>query len=331
MKRNSTSPLSEEMRMSLVFLFFATPLLAQTTAAPERPLAFEVASIKRAAPLNTRQAMMGQQRVGIKVDAARVDITNLSLADLIRTAYRIKPYQIAGPDWIREERFDIVGKLPEGASPDQVPEMLQELLAARFKLVVHRETKEHAVYALVVGKNGPKLVEAPLDVTPPGESATPAAPGGSRPVELSSDASSLMISGERTGPIRLSQGPGGMRLQARQATMAALADMLSRILDRPVVDMTGLKGIYQLTLNLSMQDMHAMVEAAGAVPPGPATGGGEMQHRPDAGAPGATPASDAPARSVFENVQQLGLKLEARRAPMEVIVIDHLEKAPTEN
>src|SRR5260370_14808764 len=129
-------------------------------------MAFEVASIKPAAPLNPRQLMMGQQRVGMKVDAARVDIANLSLADLVRIAYRVKPYQIAGPDWMKGDRFDILGKLPEGASPDQVPEMLQELLAQRFKLAVHRETKEHAVYALVVGKNGPKLVEAPADAVP---------------------------------------------------------------------------------------------------------------------------------------------------------------------
>jgi uncharacterized protein (TIGR03435 family) len=317
--------------MNLV-LFFAVPLFAQTIAAPAHPVAFEVASIKPSAPLDARQAMTGQQRVGMKVDGDRMDIANLSLADLVRTAYRVKPYQIAAPDWMKRQRFDIVAKLPEGASHDQVPEMLKELLAQRFKLAVHRETKEHLVYALVVGKNGPKLVEAPLDTAPPTGPATPKAPGsGSGPVELSSDASSLMISGERTGPIRLSQGPGGMRLEAQNATMAALAEILSRILDRPAVDMTGLKGVYQLTLNLSMQDMHAMVQAAGVMPPGPGTGGGEMPHRMGADAPGGTPGSDAPASSVFENIQQLGLKLEARKAPMEMIVVDHLEKVPTEN
>jgi uncharacterized protein (TIGR03435 family) len=244
----------------------------------------------------------------------------------------MKPYQIAGPDWMKRQRFDIVAKLPEGTFQDQVPEMLKELLAQRFKLAVHRETKEHAVYALVVGKNGPKLVEAPMDQAPIAKSATPASPGrGSGPMQLSPEASRLMISGERTGPIRLSQGPGGMRLEAQNATIPALADVLSRILDRPVVDMTGLKGTYQLTMNLSMQDMHAMVEAAGVMPPGPGTGGGEMPHRTGTDAPGGSPGSDAPAGSVFENIQKLGLKLEVRKAPMEMIVVDHLEKAPTEN
>jgi uncharacterized protein (TIGR03435 family) len=121
-----------------------------------------------------------------------------------------------------------------------------------------------------------------------------------------------------------------MRLEARAATITALADMLSRILDRPVVDMTALKGTYQLTLNLSMQDMHAMVEAAGVMPPGPGMGGGDM-HGAGADAPRDTHESDATGSSVFQNIQQLGLKLEARKAPMEMIVIDHLKKAPTGN
>jgi uncharacterized protein (TIGR03435 family) len=291
------------MRTSFGFLFFAAPLLAQATP----PLAFEVASVKPSAPLNTRQAMMGQQRVGMKIDAARVDIANPSLADLVRIAFRVKLYQITGPDWMKRERFDVVAKLAEGASPDRAPEMLQQLLTERFKLTVHRETKEHAVYALTVGKNGPKLVESPADAVLPAKSASgPAAPGGPGPMQLSEDASNLIASGERTGPIRVSSGAGGtMRLEARNATMAALAEMLSRILDRPVVDMTGLKGTYQLTLNLSMQDMHAMVEAAGVMPPGPGLGGGEM-HGAGAEAPGRTQGSDSAASSVFQNIQQLG-------------------------
>jgi uncharacterized protein (TIGR03435 family) len=304
----------------------SAPLLAQSTPS----LAFEVASIKPAGPLNARQVMMGQQRVGMKVDAARVDIANLSLADLVRIAYRVKSYQIAGPNWMKGERFDIAAKLPQGASPDEVPEMLRQLLADRFKLVAHRETKEHAVYGLVVGKSGAKLVEAPVDAASPAKSASPVAPGGPGPMQLSADASSLLISGEQTGAIRVASGAGGtMRLEAQKATMTALADMLSRILDRPVVDLTGLKGTYQLTLNLAMQDMHAMVQFAGATPPGPGMGGGEM-HGAGADARGGAQGSDA-SSSVFENIQQLGLKLDARKASMEMLVIDHLEKASLEN
>jgi uncharacterized protein (TIGR03435 family) len=293
-------------------------------------MAFEVASIKASAPLNAREVMMGRQRVGMKVDAARVDIANLSLADLVRIAYRVKPYQIAGPNWMKGERFDIVAKLPAGASPDQVPEMLQQLLADRFKLVAHRETKEHAVYGLVVGKSGPKLLEAPAEASY-AKPTSPAAPGGRGPVELTADASNLLISDAQTGPVRVSNRAGGtMQLEAQKATMTVLADMLSRILDRPVVDMTGLKGAYQLTLDLSMQDMHAMVQSAGVMPPGPGMGGGDA-HEASASAGGGAQGSDSAANSIVENIQRLGLKLEGRKAPMEVIVIDHLEKASLEN
>ena len=103
------------------------------------------------------QIASGQAHLGMNVDAARVDIGSLSLAELIRIAYGVKPYQIQGPDWISAERFDVVAKLPEGASKEQVPQMLQALLAERFQLKAHRESKEHSVYALVVGKNGPSL------------------------------------------------------------------------------------------------------------------------------------------------------------------------------
>jgi len=212
-----TTGMTETMRMSFVFLLLAAPLMAQPTADSAWPMTFEVASIKPSAPLNPRQVMMGQKPVGMKVDAVRADIANLSLADLVRIAYRVKPYQITGPDWMKRDRFDIVGKLHEGGSQDQVPEMLQALLAQRFKLALHRETKEHAVYALVVGKNGPKLVEAPADVGPTSESAAPTAPDrGSSTMQLSADASSLLISGERTGQIRISQAPAGCALKRAQ-------------------------------------------------------------------------------------------------------------------
>jgi uncharacterized protein (TIGR03435 family) len=120
-------------------------VLVAVVVSGQTPPAFEVASIKPAPPITTiaAQIQSGKIHVGMTIDAARVDIGFMSLADLIRVAYRVKPYQISGPDWMREERFDIVAKLPDGASTDQVPEMLQALLAERFNLKVHRESKEH--------------------------------------------------------------------------------------------------------------------------------------------------------------------------------------------
>ncbi len=93
----------------------------------------------------------------LNVVGSRVDIRFMSLYNLVVTAYRIKPHQLSGPDWMRSQRFDIAAKIPDGVSKDQVPEMLQALLAERFKLSIHRDSKDQSVFALVVGRNGSKL------------------------------------------------------------------------------------------------------------------------------------------------------------------------------
>src|SRR5215467_6333870 len=102
---------------------------------PAAKLAFEVASIKPAAPLDPAKIKAGQAHVGMKIDAARVDIGFLSTADLIRVAYKLKSYQLTAPDWMNgmaAQRWDIMAKMPPGANKDQVPEMIQALLADRF-------------------------------------------------------------------------------------------------------------------------------------------------------------------------------------------------------
>ena len=118
----------------------------------QRP-AFEVASIKPSPPPSTP----GMMRIGMQRAPGRVTYSGMSLKLLIQNAFRVKNYQISGPAWLDSERFEIVAKLPEGANADQTPEMMQKLLAERFGLKLHRETKELPVYALVTGKNGPKL------------------------------------------------------------------------------------------------------------------------------------------------------------------------------
>ena len=130
--------------MSKSLLIFAVAGFAWAQAPAAAPLTFEVASIKKPALSIQDQAMQGKLHVGMKVDGARVDFGSMSLADLITTAYKVKSFQISGPDWLKTERFDIMAKLPEGANKDQVPEMLQALLAERFKLTIHRDTKDHA-------------------------------------------------------------------------------------------------------------------------------------------------------------------------------------------
>ena len=229
--------------LSIISLSLALCSWSLFGQATQRP-AFEVASVKPAGPLDPAKIMAGKMRIGMTVDGARVDIGNMSLADLIRLAYRVKPYQVNGPDWMGTQRFDVLAKLPEGVSQEQVPEMLQGLLAERFNLTVHRESKEQPVYALVVGKNGPKFKEAPPDTDspePPASSAS--APGldiGGAKVRV--DGKGVVISGGQTGGMRMSAGAGGaMRLEASKITMAALTDMLARFVDRPIVDMTELK------------------------------------------------------------------------------------------
>src|SRR5579871_4621693 len=121
------------MQPKLVFglgLWLIPALVAQSpSAAP----AFEVASIKPSPPLDPSKLIAGTMHIGVSIDSARVDIGSTSLADLIRIAYRVKPYQVSGPDWMKAQRFDIMAKIPDGVSKDMVPEMLQGLLADRFK------------------------------------------------------------------------------------------------------------------------------------------------------------------------------------------------------
>jgi uncharacterized protein (TIGR03435 family) len=321
-------------------LCLAAALFAQTPPAATPAPAFEVASIKPAPPIDPAKIVAGTLHVGMSIDAARVDIGSLSLAELIRIAYRVKPYQVSGPDWMSSQRFDVMAKMPEGASKDQVPEMLQGLLAERFKLIMHRDSKDHPVYALVVGKNGPKLKEAAVDAGAPPPAATDAAP--SKPalvigsgenqvrVKPNSDGKGATVAGGPFGQMKMSMGEAGMmHMEFAKLSMQGLADLLTRFTDRPVVDMTELKGNYQVGLDLSMEEMRTVAMAAAsqmgiALPMG-GRGGGEGMRSP------ADAASTPSGGSMMTAVQQLGLKLEPRKAPLETVVVDSLEKTPTEN
>src|SRR5215831_6464515 len=149
---------SSFLKFAAAVPFLAVAGFAQAPAA--KPLAFEVASIKPSSPPDQAKVMSGQFRVGMSVDGSRVELRFMSIGDLVRTAYEIKPHQLVAPDWMKgpsmNDRWDIQAKLPEGTNKDQVPEMLQVLLAERFKVKVHKEAKEQTVYGLVVAKGGPK-------------------------------------------------------------------------------------------------------------------------------------------------------------------------------
>ena len=228
-------------------LLAAGAACAQTPAAA--PLQFEVATIKPAPPLNPAAMQAGKMHVGMKVDAARVDIGYLSLADLIMTAYKVKAHQVVGPDWMKTERFDILAKMPEGATKEQVPEMLQGLLADRFKLTFHKDSRELPVYGLLVGKGGPKLKEASKEDEAPfdekDKGGTISFGGG----QMKQTANGAVIKAEgQPGTMKMTMVEGKMHMESTKATMAGFADMLSRFVGKPVVDMTELKGNYDVTI-----------------------------------------------------------------------------------
>ena len=289
-------------KKSVPALLFLIPAFAQTLA-PR--LEFEVASVK---PSPTTTA--GSLAVGIKVDGAQLTCTLYSLRDYVRMAYTVKDYQIIAPEWMASERYDVVAKLPDGATRADVPGMMQGLLAERFKLTFHHETKEFPVYVLLQGKNAAKL-KLVVDTTDPADSAK-------APVNMSASGSSKGVS------IDLGRGSyfamADSHVDAKKIPMATLSEMLGRFLDLPVIDMTKLTGNYDLNLEISPEDYRTMLirsaMAAGvSLPP-------EVRLSGDLVGPG---------DSLMAAIEKAGLKLERRKAPLEAIVIDHAEKTPTSN
>jgi uncharacterized protein (TIGR03435 family) len=314
-------------------------------------LTFEVASIKPAAPMVAGRMMFGARGGPGSADPGHLTYNNLSLKNLLLNAYGVKSYQITGPSWLDSERFDIVAKIPEGTTKEQVKIMLQNLLKERFKLEIHHETKELPMYALVVGKGGPKMKESPEDPTPPAAAVTggpndASAPKPPDPTELAKTMSKLNVSADGTiklpagmGPregcmMMMMMSPSGPKthMQCSKQTMPKLVDQLSMQMDKPVNDMTGLTAKYDFNLDF-LPDENAMSKTM-------MVGGG-------AGASvafsrevsGGSPGHDAPAAREEVSVpplpaalqEQLGLKLEQKKGPVDMIVVDKMEKVPTEN
>ncbi len=310
----------------LVVLTVGIATASAQEAAPKK--SFEVASIKASAPLDPQKVMSGQQRVGMKMDAGRVDIENWSILELLNAAYKVSPTRLTGPGWpgafnpLTASRFDIHATFPPGATKDDVPEMLQSLLAERWKLALHHEQKEQQVLALIVGKDGPKLEPSPA------EAPADAANNTNRPdpIQVSGDPQKGMtIRGAgQAGAMKLSLTPDGMiHMTAERLTMTQLADSLVQFVGRPVVDQTGLTGNYQVAFELSQADVLAAARAAGMqIPSAPGAGGA---------GPATAAADPSGGTSAYQSVEKMGLKLEQRKASVDYTVIDRLEKAPTED
>jgi uncharacterized protein (TIGR03435 family) len=275
--------------------------VAAALGAQDRP-EFEVASLKLADP-----TIQHGVKLGLQVDGAQVRFRTMSLQDLVRSAYRLKLYQVAGPDWIASQRFDIVAKVPDGAGSEQVPDMLKALLEDRLQLKAHREQKELSVLALTALPDGARLHEVPAD---PADDASP----GSRQV---------VAEGGPSG-VNVSYGPGSYfrfsnrKIEGRKLTMVNFVDMLGRFVDRPLIDETGLKGRYDLDVELTEEDYNAMliraaISAGMQLPP-------QVLQTLDAGNGSLSPA-----------LKPLGLKLESRKAQVDMVVVDSALKTPVEN
>jgi uncharacterized protein (TIGR03435 family) len=231
-------------------------VLLSTFAAHSQP-AYEVASIKPSPP--------DQPGTHMSNDASRLMLHNATLKYCIQTAYRLQDFQLSGgPKWLDSDHYDIEGKASAAASHTALLGMLQTLLADRFQLQFHRETRLAPGYALLPAKSGTRLPKPKFEGRTPGNSW------------------------------------GGSMVRGTNQTMAGLTEALSHALERPVVDETGYKEPF---------DYH-LTWAPNRAPTAPGDGG----------------SSDA-GPSIFAVIQeQLGLKLEARRVPVEVVIIDRAEK-----
>ena len=236
---------------------------------------FEVASVK--------PAPVGQRGPSSTIDPGMVSFRNTNLKNLLMRAYVLRNYQIQGPGWIDTERYDVVAKVPEGAPTDQAPAMLRDLLTARFQLVTRRETKEEDVFVLSVGKNGPKLTKSQTEMRPGPDSA---------PNLLANQ-------------IEFNAG----RLSVPGVSMAHFANTLAGLVGRPVLDETGIQGVFDISLNVQMSEVSAM--RAGAAADG-------MQ-------------ASEPTNTLAAAIKEIGLNWGTRKAPIEHLVVVSGLKAPVGN
>jgi uncharacterized protein (TIGR03435 family) len=279
---------------------------------------FEVGSVKPGPPDGIGSMNGGPLPVGpfnqTNHDPGRITWTNVRLGRVIQVAFDFPIDRISGPDWLFDDVVTIVATVPVGTSVGDFRLMVQSLLAERFKLTVHRETKQVSGYALEVAKNGPKLKESRQD--PVKESKGAAKSEGKRD-ERCRGCNNIVIQDESGFPAPRPGNPmflpgagfsatiavnGRNRASVLNGSAKAIADYLGNAVGSPVEDRTGLTGIY---------DVH-------------------LEFVPDS--PNTTAAAAEPGTNIFDAVpSQLGLKLTPKKVPVETLVIDHVEKVPTDN
>lgn len=225
----------------------------------------------------------------MSADPSLVSYRNLTLRDAIRGAWKIQDFQIVGPDWISTARYEIDAKLPAGSTSHEIPEMLQSLLEERFELAWRRERKEMLVYTLIAAKDGLRL----------------------KPSEVKADNQPTAMGTD--GQPRPLVGFGGtisaVTVTAPAASLLTFAGFVSRFTNRPVVDETGVQGLYDFSLTFAP-------EVTTGLAPGISEPGGIIAE---------------PTPSLSDSLRKYGLRIEPRRSEIEVFVVTHIEKTPKDN
>lgn len=336
--------------LTVIVAFAVGVMLAQA------PAGFEVASIRPSPPLTPQTIQSGQFHVGTKIDGTHLDFGNVSLWDLLPYAFRAKDYAVVRPEWTKDSKWNILASLPATAGKEQAPDMMRALLTDRFKLTLHREKREQQVYQLVVAAGGVKMETGDPKSVPPWDGSVPGFNFGG------------LLRGDSVSTGRIIDQPNcGERWEFVPLPMGWFVDTLTMFLDKPVVDATGLKGNYKVALDINAETMKAldqnMARSQGLPAQGRGGGGGGKQGPggalpppppPPPGLPGGLPAgppagappppgqglmqcmvalsdSDGSTAILFKAVQKLGLELKQTKAPVDTIVVDRLEKTPTEN
>ena len=289
--------------MKLICTLVLAGLTLPSFGYAQEKVEFEVASVK---PFTLAASGNDSVTLGARIDRAQVRITGLTMRDLLSMAYRVKLYQLNGPEWMATERYDINAKLPDGVTPEKLPEMVQALLIDRFGIRMHRENKEMPAYVLLVGKPPLRLKQIDLDPNaPPPEAVTVTGTGGPQgiSVNLGNGASYTFTGGKLAG---------------KRVNAPTIASVLERFTDRPVIDLTELKGTYDFEFQVSSEEAQTlMIRAAVAA-------GVQLP-------PQALRMLDGGGNPIENGAEQLGLKIEGRKIPVEMIVIDQIQKTPTEN
>jgi uncharacterized protein (TIGR03435 family) len=310
---------------------FALAIARPSSQTPEPKPSFDVISIKPSPPLGAG----GPIRIGGGPLGDRFTMNSATLRMLLQMAFQRAGNTslagqlqiIGGPGWMDSERYDIQAKTDCSGgtfSRDRLQLMVQSLLEDRFQLKAHRDTRELPIYNLVVTKDGPKIKKAADQITP---TLAQTLPAPCEPGAAAVNTPPLPPAGPQFDPktlprgaVMMMMGPNGMTMKAMATRFDTIVRLLQNQLGRTIMDKTGLEGLYDFELTFSQEGLSSPFGRGLPLPP------------PPGGAPTATPAVTAadPAPSLLTAIQDLGLKLEPSKGPVEVLVIDSVEK-PTEN